>query len=435
MYDQSEVLDADEVVLEAYCYLFPLVLMEFTRRSMVSTTAVSATRGPMNTLVHLRSFPDGDFKGVVRPNFDTLYSQGWFDVAATPWLVSLPAAENFVMFPVLDAFTEVVAAPGPRTSGAGAMTFAICRDTYTGDLPPGCQRISVTSAVCWLLGRVTATSPTDLNDAHRFQDAMEVHPLFPDAVRHHEVPERPSVPPLRAVLGCSGEEFFALGLSLLAEHGSHQSDWSILTRMARVGLGASPTWSSSACPPDAARVIATMGTEGPKHLRRSILKMASIVNGWQMPTALMGNYGNEYVRRAVVAMLGLGANPVADAVYPTLLADAEGQPLSGAHRYEMTFPADALPPVHAFWYLTAYDAEGFTVRNAIDRYAIGDRTGLEYAEDGSVTITLATRAPDGRNANWLPIPPGPTIVTMRLYVPGPSVLKGTWTPPPVRRVD
>ena len=178
-----------------------------------------------------------------------------------------------------------------------------------------------------------------------------------------------------------------------------------------------------------------MGTEGPKHLRRSILKMASIVNGWQMPTALMGNYGNEYVRRAVVAMLGLGANPVADAVYPTLLADAEGQPLSGAHRYEMTFPADALPPVHAFWSLTAYDAEGFTVRNAIDRYAIGDRTGLEYAEDGSVTITLATRAPDGRNANWLPIPPGPTIVTMRLYVPGPSVLKGTWTPPPVRRVD
>ena len=101
----------------------------------------------------------------------------------------------------------------------------------------------------------------------------------------------------------------------------------------------------------------------------------------------------------------------------------------------MTFPADALPPVHSFWSLTAYDAEGFTVRNVLDRYAIGDRTGLEANADGSVTITLAASEPDGPDANWLPIPPGPTIVTMRLYVPGAAVLNGTWTPPPVRRVD
>jgi hypothetical protein len=151
----------------------------------------------------------------------------------------------------------------------------------------------------------------------------------------------------------------------------------------------------------------------------------------------MGVYGNSYLKRALVAMFGLGANPPEDAVYPLNIADADGAPLVGEHRYELHFPAAQLPPVGAFWSVTMYDAEGFQVANAIDRFAIGDRDQLQYAADGSLTIYIQHQSPGAeRESNWLPAPAsGKLGVTMRLYAPQPQVLDGRWNPPAIRRVD
>jgi hypothetical protein len=162
--------------------------------------------------------------------------------------------------------------------------------------------------------------------------------------------------------------------------------------------------------------------------------LAPVVSGWMNITETMGVYGNHYLKRAVVAMVGLGANQPEDAIYPVLEVDADGQPLDGANRYVMHFAADALPPVEAFWSVTMYDAQGFQVPNEIDRFAIGDRDHLAYNDDGSLDLYLQPDNPGPeREANWLPSIPGPLGVTMRLYAPKPAALDGTWTPPPVRR--
>ena len=50
----------------------------------------------------------------------------------------------------------------------------------------------------------------------------------------------------------------------------------------------------------------------------------------------------------------------------------------------------SLPPVNAFWSLTMYDAESYLVANAINRYALGDRSGLTYDDDGSLTLYIQT---------------------------------------------
>jgi hypothetical protein len=148
----------------------------------------------------------------------------------------------------------------------------------------------------------------------------------------------------------------------------------------------------------------------------------------------MGVYGNFYVKRAVVAMVGLGANSPEDAVYPILLADADGSPLAGDNDYVLHFDKTELPPVHAFWSVTMYDAEGFQVANSLNRFAIGDRDPLQYNPDGSLDLYLQHQSPGpGKEANWLPAPQGPLGVTMRLYSPQAPVLNGTWTPPAVRR--
>ena len=100
----------------------------------------------------------------------------------------------------------------------------------------------------------------------------------------------------------------------------------------------------------------------------------------------VGQYGTNYLFRAVVAMIGLGANLPADAVYPHTTLDADGQPLSGEHRYQIVFPKGQLPPVNAFWSITMYNAKQFFVDNPINRYAIGDRDKLKPNADGSLTL-------------------------------------------------
>ena len=50
------------------------------------------------------------------------------------------------------------------------------------------------------------------------------------------------------------------------------------------------------------------------------------INGWGFTTKT-GIYGTDYLMRALVTAIGLGANRPQDAVYPTSLKDAAGQRL------------------------------------------------------------------------------------------------------------
>ena len=132
--------------------------------------------------------------------------------------------------------------------------------------------------------------------------------------------------------------------------------------------------------------------------------------------------------------MGLGANPVEDAIYPTALIDADGQPFDSSKRYVLHFPAGQLPPANAFWSLTMYDQRQLFTDNPINRFAIGDRDPLALNPDGSLDINICrdTPGPD-LESNWLPTPAaGPFTMNLRLYWPRPEALDGTWEPPPVR---
>jgi hypothetical protein len=110
--------------------------------------------------------------------------------------------------------------------------------------------------------------------------------------------------------------------------------------------------------------------------------------------------------------------------------------LTGANAYTLHFAADAVPPVDAFWSLTLYDNAGFQVANALDRFAIGDRSGLTTNADGSLDLSIQHENPGAeKEANWLPVPGGPFNLTMRLYAPKKAALTGEWAPPPIIRVS
>jgi hypothetical protein len=154
-----------------------------------------------------------------------------------------------------------------------------------------------------------------------------------------------------------------------------------------------------------------------------------------MNTDTMGVYGNYYLKRAVVAQLGLGANLVEDAIYPLNLGDESGRPLHGDHKYTITFAKGAMPPAEAFWSITLYDPEGFQVANPLNRFAVSSWMPFRTNPDGSLTLYFQSTSPGkAYEANWLPAPKGPFNLTMRLYAPRSEALTGRWNPPVVSRV-
>jgi hypothetical protein len=172
-------------------------------------------------------------------------------------------------------------------------------------------------------------------------------------------------------------------------------------------------------------------------LQFKVNKAVKDVNGWAFDTET-GIYGTDYLNRALVTAIGLGANRVQDAVYPTSLKDAEDREYSGANKYVMHFPKGKLPPVSGFWSLTMYDADYFFVANPINRYSISARQHLKPNADGSVDLYVQNESPGGdKESNWLPAPKGKFVLMLRMYWPkekSPSILNGSWTPPAVKKV-
>ena len=229
-------------------------------------------------------------------------------------------------------------------------------------------------------------------------------------------------------------DFFRYAADLLAVNPPHATDFSQLARIANLGIRAGEPFDSSRFTDDERREIEAGKADALADMLASLPRLGTSVNGWTVMTDEIGVYGNAYFKRAVVTLVGLGANPPEDAVYPLLTVDADGDPVVGDRDYVIHFAADALPPVSAFWSVTMYDAEGYQVANELDRFAIGDRDALTYGPDGSLTLYLQHANPGPpRESNWLPAPLGALGVTMRLYAPKAEVLDGRWVPPVVSK--
>ena len=164
--------------------------------------------------------------------------------------------------------------------------------------------------------------------------------------------------------------------------------------------------------------------------------VARVANGWSMNTDTMGVYGNYYLKRAIIAQQGLGANLPEDAIYPLNLADSTGKPLNGESNYVLHFEKDQIPPVNAFWSVTLYDQDGFQVPNALNRFAVSSWMPFAFNADGSLDLHFQNESPGkDKEVNWLPAPKGPFNLTMRLYAPKSDALTGRWNPPAVAKAE
>jgi hypothetical protein len=390
----------------------------------------------------METFPDPSMTDVVSPNADTLYSTAWLDVSLEPIVLSLPEmGDRYYLMPMLDAWTNVFASPGTRTTGTDKQDFAISGPGWKGKLPQGLNPMPAPTNMVWIIGRTQTNGTVDYPAVHAIQKQYKLTPLtawgnsykLPDNVPVEKQVDTKTAP-VEQVARMDAVTFFSRLNALMKTQPPTPADAASLKRFAMIGIA-----------PGAAFDIRKFDLEIVEGLNQSIdaartkigaeLKttIGKNVNGWDVMTNT-GRYGTNYLLRAVVAQFGLGANLPEDAIYPRAATDTDGNSLTGANRYTIDFAKGQLPQVGAFWSVTAYNSKQFFEENSIHRYAIGDRDKLKENGDGSLTLYVQHESPGtNKESNWLPVPKGQFNLVMRLYWPNKDIIDGAWIIPPIKR--
>lgn len=435
--DTSPGLPAlEKASAQAFTFGYPLILMDETRKATVGDN--------FNRLNHLRQFPDHTFRRVVRPNVDTLYSTIWFNLREGPQVIQLPdSGGRYYVMPLYDAWTNVFASIGSRTTGGGPQTVLLAGPDWQGDVPDGMDFRRSPTNLAWAIARVDTPGGDDLPAAHAFQNGMRLQSFAayqaggPVSAALENTGSANGRNPKVRVDDMDAKSFFTRLSRLMVDNPAAPADGPILQgALATLGVAAGvPFPASSFTSPQMMAIKQAID-----RTRKQLLGVADRIpkneRFWAgMPGgAILGSYGTRYPLRAYVAMAGLGAVGPEDALYPNTTQDAAGVRLTSDKAYVLHFEADQVPPVNAFWSLTVYNQDFYLADNRIDRYAVGSRDDLMFNADGSLDIYIQRAAPEGvPQANWLPAPAsGPMALNMRLYWPKERALSGAWDMPGVQ---
>jgi hypothetical protein len=409
------------VARDAYLYTLPLIEMENIR------ARVFTMGGSQNAIYARRVLADHTNRGVTSPNNDTLYASAWLDLTQGPVTINLPElGKRYFSLQLMDFYTNSFAVLGTRTTGPAADTFTLIGPNDAA--PARGNIVRAPTARVWALARTLVDGPQDLDAANKVQAAITVSGPKVDRGTQHQTYAKGRAP------NASWQDYFAEAGRLLAEYRPPATDLAVLKRIAPLGLGAAFAPEKFAAAEQAA---IEAGVTEARALVVDPTGRGVAIDGWYYPGATLGNFGQDYIARAVVARTGLAALPREEAMYMRPTGDDGNALYDGNKAWRIHFDTGKLPPVDAFWSLTMYertaDGQSFFTQNPLNRYAIGDRTtGFKPNTDGSLDIFIGHADPGGeRTANWLPAPAGPFTLTLRAYLPKRALLNGDYRLPPM----
>jgi hypothetical protein len=460
--------DLMDVARLAYIYGFPSHEMARLRFRIFSQS-VRGQPVRMNTLHHVKALTTPTTSRVTNTNADMLKSSAWLDLSRYPIVIHVPdAGDHYYSLALMDAFTNNFAVLGRRTTETVAGNFFLTGPQWDGTAPAGMAVIRAPTNAVWVLVRILVHGPDDLFVAGALQDQFTISAPSGSAT---ETAPRGTDPPFVPVSPSDSAKpltFFDGLNTVLTENPPPVHDAAVLDRLRTIGVGPSLKFSRRdftqqqldalrqglAAGRDAVRAQGGAWTFGPQRTEPSQWPSDALLarlrdrrdvsrarmqgaqrGGWSRPAATVGNFGTDYLLRARCALRGIGALPIEDAMYFITDTDADGSRL-GDGRYVLRFSPGSSPPVDAYWSLTAYwmdeNNRRWLVPNAINRYSIGNHMpDLRYGEDGSLEIFIQHDRPAADENNWLPVPDGRFLLTLRAYQPRQELLDGRYTIPEV----
>ena len=420
-----EAVLAQSRALEGFIYGYPIV--DLIKQQFNETHRVRPDQpiaAPVNTIAVYPGVLTPATQGQLRaPNADTLYVNAWVDLKNGPVLVETPdMGRRYYTL----AFMDLYGKPqhlGTRTNGGRATRYALIGPAG-GEVPAGYEPFRLATNTAWMLGRILVEGSNDEVAAKASAGAIVMRGIKGDAVTEAE-PSRP----------LDSLDYFTILNRALKTLPRVPGEEAMMAGFDSAGFGPNRNFDAAALSAGQALGFGCALQIGPQVLAKRGFKPTRAANGWLMSSAA-ANPGRDYLLRAEIARDGYVNDP-AESIYPAAIMDSAGTMLNGQHSYRLHFAKGSLPPVDAFWSITAYDSRTAQLtENPLRRYAIGDRTkGLRYGKDGSLSIILSASRPRDGIRNWLPIPSGAFHIVTRLYLPKAEALDGRYALPPVERVD
>jgi hypothetical protein len=426
------------MAIDAYVYGYPLVLINVTKKAML------ANGSHLNQFLNERTFPTPQFTTIIRPNVDTLYSMAWLDLSIEPIILYVPETDHqYYLMELLDAWTNVFASIGTRTTGSREGAYAITGPKWNGLLPEGVIRVEAPNNTVWIIGRTQTNGLKDYPKVYTIQNQYDLITLscWGKPAAQYTGDEGQKQMPINSadlVAKMDAATFFQTMMMAMNENPTWIADPEINCKLTALGLVPDKTFDFYSLRPSIKQALQYAVTYGPIHIRVKAEEtyLQNNSNGWTLLFKNMGFYGADYMKRAIVAMTGIGANLPQDSVYAPAFTDVHQIPLVGNNNYMIHFNQGQLPPVNAFWSLSLYNDKGFLVENPINRYAISPHLSkLNYNINGSLDILIGKELPGiDYLTNWLPASNGPFNLVLRMYWPQQLILSGEWLPPLIKKI-
>jgi hypothetical protein len=337
----------------------------------------------------------------------------------------------------IDAYTYNFDYVGTRTTGNDGGTYLLAGPGWTGEKPDGITKVITSDTdFAFVVYRTQLFGPDDLTEVTKIQAQYSAEPLSV-FLGDKESPSAPAInwpTPLSREAQKADLRFFDLLDFQLQFAPTLSMDADVRARLASIGVTGEGKFDSANLSPQLQEAFrAGMADAWAEFdtLKKDKLDTGQVTSGdvFGSKDDLKGNY----LYRMAGAVTGIYGNSEQEAMYPVIATDSTGAALTGADNYTLTFAAGQLPPVDGFWSATMYkQPETLLVDNPINRYLINSPMlpNLTKNPDGSLTVYVQNRPPGpDKTANWLPAPTGTFIVQLRLYLPQPTALDGTWQTP------
>ena len=435
---------ARAIAKEAYIYGFPMVDSYRIQYSYFVNKQDPEYKGGWNEIHSTARVYTPEDKAVQTPNSDTPYSMLGADLRTEPLVLTVPPIEQdrYYSLQFVDGYTYNMAYVGSRTTGNGGGKYLLAGPDWNGNKPDGINEVIRSDTdLTMVIYRTQLFGPSGIDRVKEIQAGYLVQPLSaylkqpPPAA----APPIDFVPPLTPEQERTSPRFFEILNFALRFAPTLPAEKDVRDRFETIGVGPSGDFDADKLSPEMRQAIeggmADAWAELDK-LKKDKVDTGEVGSAQFFGTAedLKGNY----LYRMAGAAFGIYGNTAAEALYPGLLNDSSGAPLTGANNYTVRFAPGQLPPVNAFWSLTMYELpQSLLVDNPMNRYLINSEMlpSLLRDPDGGYTFYIQNESPGiDKEANWLPAPKGPFQMVLRLYWPKPDALNGVWKAPQAVKV-
>lgn len=412
--------------IQAYVFGLPMTIFDREYRIRTNPKLLAKVRhlcpcAPPNQLGHMNKLATAKDKLPYTPNNDTVYSGALFDVTEEPVILSLPdETERYWSLQLTDENLENFAYLGSRASEGKGGHYLFAGPDWKGEPPANTQLIRTKANIFLGAIRIAVDQEIDgdLAKVQAMQAKMHTTSLSNWGTAFGEV--KP-VAVKRPHKQYKGElPYFSKMADLMIHSPPESKHASALAQFKTIGLIAGQSFDPETLDAAIKRGLKRAEADAYNIMRWKVkYRGTAYETGWN--NLHEGRYGYNYINRAEGALEGLIVHDREEAVYFSTYEDGQGQLLDAAQEYVLHFEADEIPKAigNGFWSLTMYGPDFQLAENPINRYAITDRTkGLSYNDDGSLTIYIQRKPPEGKESNWLPTPSkGLFRINYRIYRP------------------